>query len=360
MTRSSAEIPLSLIAIEKMVAQPAIGNPAASSLLVSEGDTVMSDGTSTPTPARPTVTSLDVKLGTLKRQVDQNTADVARGTLRLDLGDKRHKRVERQIGQIQSMVKVLGERLAETHDIAVTGEGSNLEERVTALVAKALESGQVGGQKSFIQTLRDAQVDDATISHVLIIARPGNSGELQLTDAELFTELFTAFITLYRTVENHTFEIHELTGRVATVENTVAQTRTYVDERVTTIQNGHRVANWGLLLALLAWLVASILWAMHTWKQTAVTKIGKQTGTTYLRYHLLNSGWTALVVGFGVACVVLLLVSLIPNEHQERVTQTVNRRRRAVRNNQGNTPGQPIPIAPAQPAPAPAPQPVSN
>lgn len=118
-----------------------------------------------------------------------------------------------------------------------------------------------------------------------------------------------------------------LSGRVDGLETTSHT----MNEQLTTIRNGDSFPKEGFFIAAAAWLVVSILWASHTWKETAAVKVGSTKGSATLLYRYLNSGWAALVIGFAAALIVLFLVSLIPSKHTEKITKSVKSRSRSTK-----------------------------
>jgi len=152
--------------------------------------------------------------------------------------------------------------------------------------AEALLAGREGGRKSFIAVLRDNHVSDDDIRRVLIMLDDGK--ELNLSDEQLFYELYSSHVALRACVEQHD-------TRLTRVEQTVEQ-----------IDGSSHIPLWGVLVALVLGLgVWFFVWlAPYGVHGTVVGSDGQATGS-------FNGGWSSGWLGFGLgiltAGVVLLL-----------------------------------------------------
>jgi hypothetical protein len=187
----------------------------------------------------------------------------------------------------------------------------------------------VGFPDEAIRLILNLKEEDNTEDNVTFVT--GIVDTLGSIQARLET-LTDGLMVANGTISTHTTQLdaHEerithVTGRLTNLEHAHAE-----------IQSGSTFPNWGFGVALVAWLIVSVLWTSHTWKQTAPAKIGKVTGNLVLHYRFMNSGWTALLVGFAAALLVLLIVSLIPSKHYQRGSRSSSsssfRRSRNLRN----------------------------
>lgn len=214
------------------------------------------------------------------------------------------------------------------------------------VMQQAIEAMQ-RGRKSFISTLRDAGVTDEQIRETLIILGNGD-GEVDLTDDELFTEMFTAFMTHKHetNVRLNAIDggqapgpddnIHALNARINAVATTLGETRRELFRR----DSNDSLNPLGWVAAVVLGVLAGVVWALVDWTETLGIQVGTQTGTAELDYSVLNSGWFPFVVGAGVFCLVAVIASFFP-----RGSNTTETEERAPHHQQatddGATPDQP-------------------
>lgn len=131
---------------------------------------------------------------------------------------------------------------------------------------KALQAGEIGGDKSFLETLRSNGVSDTDIKAAL-----GVMDELELTNAQAFAELTTSFLAHRRTTDEalnqHGQTLYGngddqpgLVGRMGHVEEAVEWAHTRIDAS-RDIHVRRRLTWWSLLaipaFALTWWIVSN-------------------------------------------------------------------------------------------------------
>lgn len=151
---------------------------------------------------------------------------------------------------------------------------------------EALSAGREGGRKSFIAVLRNNHVSDDDIRRVLVILDDGE--ELNLSDEQLFYELYSSHVALRACVEQHDTRL------------------TRVEETVENLDGSSHYPLWGVLAAPVAGIVVwLVVWLNPYGVHGTVTgSNGQATGT-------FDGGWQSGWLGFGLgiltAGVVLLL-----------------------------------------------------
>lgn len=206
------------------------------------------------------------------------------------------------------LVSALTKRVAKNRSGAekANERASKLERRVSAIeeylgsdnAEAALKAGQAGGRKSFIQALRDRKVSDDDIRKVLVIV---DNGELELSDADLFGELYTAHTSLRACVEEHETRL------------------TNVEEVVEDLETGGHTPWWGWLLGLVVGLIVWwLVWLMPYGVNGSVRDENDQVvGSFSGGWH---SGWFGLAIGLVVMGIIALLTTRSATLQRRRST----------------------------------------
>lgn len=135
---------------------------------------------------------------------------------------------------------------------------TNLEKRVSALeqlfagaASGTLDVQTGGGRKSFIGALREQHIDDERIRKVLVIL--DDDRELDLTDEQLFAELFTVVDSVQSTVADHA-------GRIRNLEDSHRMLRQEVQQVTSVTSTGFP---WiGLGLGVIVGIIVAIIWSL--------------------------------------------------------------------------------------------------
>ncbi|MEO6761803.1 MAG: hypothetical protein ABI220_05575 [Candidatus Saccharimonadales bacterium] len=261
-----------------------------------------------PKQARPTVTSLEVKLAASQAKIDGNTANIAGNT-------KKVRAHQARLDSLDFLTREIGNRLAETHSMVVTGQ-AEIDERVSSIVEKALVDGQLGGRKSFLSSLRSAGVDDVTLTRVLLIF-PDDDDEFELTDQELLTEWFTAFVALNLSHEDVLVRLGAAEKQLATASSDIIAIKSVAETQ-------DRIPAWSWIVALLFGVTGFLWWNFYDWgvssidgSTTSAISAGSDIkGTATVTNHLTMSPvadhwYFALMFGFAIFLVVLGLASFL-------------------------------------------------
>jgi hypothetical protein len=294
-------------------------------------------------PIKARVTSLEDKVGAFDTATGLLTSPHVKGGL-----VRTNKGMERSHKRITALSEALHGRLD--------------------VLQQAIESAQIGGAKSFMSALRDAQVDDDTINRTLLIVRTENV-DTDLTDAELFTELFTAFVTVQNDVRRHTMQINDLTQVVGEHTVQITDICAQQEEGFTTIRQELHAATTtpktGLIAGAVLGLIAAFLWYQHDFHQKIGFTVGSQFGSSDLRYKFLNSGLCALLVGLLVGALAMLVFTLFSKSSSSTTsTSSTSSNRRSsffsrTRGSRSTQQTQTAPVATTAPVAAPAPAPAT-
>lgn len=256
----------------------------------------------------------------------------------------------------------------------VNGKLANLTDVVTALtelfdgridvLTQAAAAGQGTGVKSFLSVLRDAQVSDDDISNALIIFRQG-SDELNLSDAEMFSELFTAFATLQSEVRRHTLQINDLTQVVGGHTTQITEICEQQEEGFTAIREELHAATTtsktGLLVGGVVGLIAFIITYSHEFYQNKVIVVnGKFIPINEDRFA--DKWYFAVLVGLALGCVTAAVINWFSKSGTTSSTTSTTSNRRSsffsrFRGSRSTQQAQPAPVATTAPITAPAPAP---
>lgn len=143
----------------------------------------MSNPATPQSPLTGRVTSLEDKMKVFGGKLDDQDAAI-----------NAHENVIGQITQVLTDPKFKG-------GLPRTYQGMQSAHRRISVLERALKMGQAGGYKAFIAVLRQANVTDQQLNDALGIMR-GVQGLDDLTDAELFAELTTSYISFVATTRD--------------------------------------------------------------------------------------------------------------------------------------------------------------
>jgi DNA-binding transcriptional MerR regulator len=277
--------------------------------------------------------------------------------------DQRHDR-------LVAVVTLLGERLSNDHDSIVaelTPRLTYLEELVENGMQLNLAASITGFTDDEIREILSVQQDEELSDSAMVTGLVNQIGSLK-------AQLSAVVDTLAETrgmVNDHTEQLRQHGTALAGVamctnalEDTLGETRTEftmfatnTNTRLDAVESGSKLPKWGLPTAIVAGIIAAIFFNGIKWRDTVPVQVGNSVGSGTLRYHVLDSGWTALFFGVLVAFMVLFVASLFSKSSTAQTTtvrqQITNvRQRRNNRNTGANQPqGNPQP-APTQTLPA--------
>lgn len=162
----------------------------------------------------------------------------------------------------------------------------------------ALQAATSGGNKAFLTSLRNAQVDDETLSRVLVIVREEGQA-LDMTDAELFTELLTSFAAFQATLTEHGERLNEHDTALTQHGQQITGLRT--DHDALANQVGFTKKN--LVVPAIVGVVVALLW---WWKDFHGSLVP------------LNTGIAIIAVGAFAFCLMVVLLPLFSGSSSRR------------------------------------------
>lgn len=276
----------------------------------------------TPLSARVTKLEQLVKAGMSERfaaKIVGLSEDEVRDALRIPSSDELTNEVfvtalTKRVAKNRSGAETANERASKLERRA-----DDTETRVAAIeeflgrdnAAAALEGGKDGGRKSFIQALRDRRVSDDDIRRTLVIV---DDGELELSDADMFGELYTAYVSLRACVEEHETRL------------------THVEQVVEDIDTSTYVPLLGWLMALAVGIVVWFIFWLNPYGATGplMDGNGKIIGSS-------SMGWHAGKLGLGMGIMAFGIVLLIARSSRRRHTRSSSTSSRSSRSGSTST-----------------------
>lgn len=238
---------------------------------------------------------------------DQNklAADVDKTKRKTNVVIKGHNRLNDKVNRMEAAQ-------IEDHDVLHTEalrRITRLEETLGENLAGALQAGTIGGNKSFIVHLRETGTSDAEIRDALVILADNGDDELDRTNEEMFGEFLTAFISLRRTVNEHTTQIENLDRRVAASETTSNNRWSAVRDWQANgiIETEEKISKMAWVLAV---VVGVIVWFLF-WQVIPLTTggevIGSEGDSVGTFTGNFSMGWLGLAMGLLSGAVILAI-----------------------------------------------------